>query len=884
MVLCVLATTSVAAAGPPAAAQAGFRVLEGNQAAAFRLPADVRLVRTWRDERRGLTYERYQQYVQPFSALVEGSQLTVVRRGANAELVVGAHYPAVGIRNRLLVDGKAAIGRAVADRTLLHEGARPPAAGLQHRTQLRLDPLTGRLFQRVESGAPGIYVIHEIDAETGAVLDAWDEIDHATPGMGTGVRGDRKSLRDEEPGSSDDLTTLVSGVWRMQTADGRMSTYDAQRDDYYGPGLAVLADNLKAGWANDNDWAAAYERHAVDAEYYGRLTDNYYLDPANVGGFDFLSTPCVNGVGVATGPPLGQIRAVVHYDEWPFGGYANAFWDGFSKYFVFGDGDGATLGGLSGSQDIVSHEMTHAVTQCRAQLDYHHQSGALNEAISDIMATAMEWQLNESTSSNCRRQAGQTSCPDWWVGEDAILGGPDFGFRNLADPESAGQPGHWQDMYLGSGDNFGVHINSTIPSHAFYLMANGGRNARCSGPTDSQADCDVLVPAIPLADATEILFAAWGTLPTDANFCQAHDTTRAMAKQLFQGSDSHRAAAELAWAAVGRGQADCHPSVAANEFALELNQRSIAIEAGGSGQLTATLSRGSSVTGQVDYAVGDEFAATASFSPTASLAPGPGDVTTLSIDVPEGMADGVYPLVVSASAGSRTRYASAVLVVDGNAPDAAVTAVHLATSGTISTSGLVPLQVTWSAADATSGIASSHLQGSANGTDWINLAAGGKGGTSTVSVDGATEWLRVTATDGVGNTATSSTSGPWAIGRFQEGSAIYTGAWSVLPATQNWGSVRYSTVAGAKARFSFNGTEVAWISTRGSNRGKAKVYRDGVLVAKVDLVGSTSPRRIAFTATGLAAGPHSLKVIVSGTSGRPRIDVEGFVVLGQPSP
>ncbi len=78
---------------------------------------------------------------------------------------------------------------------------------------------------------------------------------------------------------------------------------------------------------------------------------------------------------------------------------------------------------------------------------------------------------------------------------------------------------------------------------------------------------------------------------------------------------------------------------------------------------------------------------------------------------------------------------------------------------------------------------------------------------------------------------------------------------------------------------------MAWISSRGPNRGKAKVLIDGVLIAKVDLYGSTaSVRRIALTVTGLSAGTHTLKVIVSGTSGRPRVDIDGFVVLSQPSP
>ncbi len=887
--LCLLGGTSVVAAGPRQAAQSGFRVLTGRAAAAFRLPADLRLVRTWRDERNGLMYERYQQHAQTFGALVEGAQLTVVRRAGSVALVIGAHYPSVAVSNRLLLDGPRAIGRALLNRTLLGNLAEPVRAALTSRTELRVDPTTGRLYYRVESGAPGVHVIQNIDAETGAVLDGWDAIDRANPGMGTGVRGDRKSLLGEGPGDpADDLTKLLSGTWRMQSVDGRMSTLDAKRGDYYGSGLSVMSDNAKPGWANDNDWAAAYQRAAVDAQYYGRLTDGYYLDPANVGGFDLIAD-CVSA-------GYGPIRNVVHYDEYPFDGFGfdNAFWDGFSGHLVYGDGDGLTTGGFAGSQDIVSHEMTHAVTQCRAPLDYSRQSGALNEAISDIMATAMEWEFNEPTSANCRREQGQAGCPDWWVGEDIVLNSSTFGFRNLADPESADQPGHWDDRFTGSYDDYGVHINSTIPTHAFYLMVNGGRNARCSGPTDPQADCDVVVPTIPIADAAQILFAAWGTLPNPSPssaagarmFCNAHDAGVAAADLLFPGSDLHRAAAGLAWAAVGRGEGDCHPTVGSADFAISMAQRSIALAPESSGQIAVTLTRGQGVSGNIDFTVSGGGTAVTTLTPPSSPTAQPNDGTILEIDVPVDMADGVYPLVLSASDGSRTRYASAVLVVDGTAPLVSVSQVHLDTNGQISASGVVPLRVTWSAADAASGLADADLEASGNGGAWSTVASG-NGGTATVIAGANTYSFQVVAIDGVGNSATSDLSGPWGIGRFQEGAATYSGAWSALPGTQNWGSVRYSSKKGAFTSFTFNGTDVAWISSRGPNRGKAKILLDGVLLAKVDLYATASaalPRRIGFTVTGLAAGPHTLKVVVSGTSGRPRVDIDGFVVLTQPSP
>jgi bacillolysin len=864
VVLALVASTTALAQGPaasgPQSGTSGFRTLTGPAAANFRVPADVTLIRTWHDARHDLTYRRYQQFVQPFNALVDGAQLTVAERGGASVLVIGAHYPSAAATNRLLVTGKQAVDRVSVSRSLLEEVPSSAKPLLVSTAQLRLDPVNSRLFQRVESGAPGVLVFHDIDAETGAVLDVWSGINEASPGMGTGAKGDRKSLKGEDDalGTSDDLTKLDGGAWKMQSVDGRILTYDAKKS-WHQTGLLVITDKQKPAWANDNDWAAAYERAAVDAQFYARLTDSWYANPANVGGFDFLGS-CVDAPA-----GYGPIKILVHYDESPGDGvgYDNAFWDPTTRQFVFGDGDGFSTAPFAGGQDVVSHEMSHRVTQCRAPLRYQGQSGALNEAFSDMIAVTIEQEINEALSTNCRLETGQVGCSDWWVGEDSILTSP-FGFRSLRDPDATGQPGHWDDHVCTSSqcfDNGGVHINSTIPTHAFYLMVNGGRNARCSGANDPTANCDVVVPAIPLADAAAIVFAAWGALTETATFCDAHDATVAQTAVLFPGSDLHRAAVELAWEAVGRGQADCHPSPAP----LTVSPRYLVIAPGHTGQMTA------SETG---------LEATVTAPAVATVNPPTG--STIDIQVPADMADGIYPISVSSASG--TRHASAVLIVDGNAPQAEVTNVALPGSGLISLTGIVPLNVTWTAHDAASGLASAQLEQSPDAApaSWTMVTTG-TGGTSSATVAEDTQWFRVSATDAAGNSGTSDESGAWGIGRFQEGAAIYKGSWSALPSPQSWGSVRYSTDSGATARFTFTGTDVAWISTKAKKRGKAKVYIDNVLQTQVDLFSTTKlDRRIVFTATGLSNATHTLRIEVMGTANRPRIDIEGFVVLSPP--
>jgi hypothetical protein len=94
------------------------------------------------------------------------------------------------------------------------------------------------------------------------------------------------------------------------------------------------------------------------------------------------------------------------------------------------------------------------------------------------------------------------------------------------------------------------------------------------------------------------------------------------------------------------------------------------------------------------------------------------------------------------------------------------------------------------------------------------------------------------------------------------------------------GAVRRATVAGKAPTFSFTGRAVALLSTIAPNRGKAKIYVDGVFVAQIDLVSaSTAYKRVVWERTWASSGAHKVKVVVVGTAGRPRVDVDGFVVL-----
>lgn len=157
----------------------------------------------------------------------------------------------------------------------------------------------------------------------------------------------------------------------------------------------------------------------------------------------------------------------VHFGE----DYDNAFWDG--ERMMFGDGDGRLFTGFTGAIDVIGHELTHGVTEKTLGLRYLGQSGALNESISDVFGSLVkQWALDQTAEQ-----------ADWLIGA-GILGPQLHGtaLRSMKAPGTAfeddQQPSRMTGYVRTASDNGGVHINSGIPNHAFYLAATAiGGNA-----------------------------------------------------------------------------------------------------------------------------------------------------------------------------------------------------------------------------------------------------------------------------------------------------------------------------------------------------------------------------------------------------------------------
>jgi Zn-dependent metalloprotease len=249
-----------------------------------------------------------------------------------------------------------------------------------------------------------------------------------------------------------------------------------------------------------------------------------------------------------------QIKSTVHHQV----NYNNAFWNG--SQLVYGDGDGTTFTPLGNAFDVGAHELTHAVTTYSANLVYSNESGALNEATSDIMSAAAEaW------------KDGAVSADTFKVGEDIYTPGTaGDALRTMGDPAASGDSDYYPTRYTGTADSGGVHTNSGIANLAFKLMVTGGTHPRGKTTVNVTALSATATTSIDMAG--KIWYRALTVyMNSTTNFAGARTATANAATDLYGAAAA--ASVNLAWDAVG------------------------APGGGGGGGTTTTLTNGVAVTG-----------------------------------------------------------------------------------------------------------------------------------------------------------------------------------------------------------------------------------------------------------------------------------------------
>ncbi|MEO1518885.1 MAG: M4 family metallopeptidase [Bacteroidota bacterium] len=203
--------------------------------------------------------------------------------------------------------------------------------------------------------------------------------------------------------------------------------------------------NYEIFGSSNNQWS---DRTAVSAHYNGGQAYEYFLNT--------FGRNSING-------QKGNIISFVHVADENGDDMDNAFWNGAAMFY----GDGRTFFSepLAKSLDVAAHEMAHGVIQTTANLVYENQPGALNESFADIFGAMVDRD-------------------DWLIGEEVVNPAryPSGAMRSMSDPNNGGNSSnyYWQPKHMNEyrnlpntpqGDNGGVHINSGIPNHAFYLFA-----------------------------------------------------------------------------------------------------------------------------------------------------------------------------------------------------------------------------------------------------------------------------------------------------------------------------------------------------------------------------------------------------------------------------
>ncbi|WP_303318470.1 M4 family metallopeptidase [Flavivirga abyssicola] len=291
---------------------------------------------------------------------------------------------------------------------------------------------------------------------------------------------------------------------------------------------------------NDNTWSAAEynnpngDNASLDAHWGAMMTYDYFSQTHNRNSIDNNGYELINYVNAdLTG--------------WGFPNSDNAFWDGSVMTY----GMGTILGPLV-SLDIIAHEIGHGLDENTSDLVYQRESGAIDEGLSDIWGAMVEF----------------FAAPE----KDTYLLAEDIGItiRSMSDPKFRNDPDTYGgDFWInpncgtpnGGNDFCGVHTNSGILNHWFYLLAEG------SSATDEINDNGdtFSITGIGKLDASRIIYRAQTVYFTpNTNYNDARDYTIQAAEDLFGSNSIESITTCQAWFAVGVGNSNCAPNVRLN--------------------------------------------------------------------------------------------------------------------------------------------------------------------------------------------------------------------------------------------------------------------------------------------------------------------------------
>ena len=335
-----------------------------------------------------------------------------------------------------------------------------------------------------------------VDATTGAALGSWDDIKHGT---GNGIHVGTVSI----------ATSGSSGSYTMRDSRGNYSTDMNQGTTGTGTTMTDADDTWGNGTQTNRQSAG------VDAHYGAGKTYDYFNTQLGRAGI------WNNGTGA---------RSRVHYGQ----NYVNAFWDGTQMTY----GDGSSNANPLVELDVAAHEMTHGVTENTANLTYSGESGGLNEATSDIFASATEWYANNAADT-----------PDYLIGEEININGNGTPLRYMDKPSKDGASKDCWYSGIGSVD---VHYSSGPLNHWYYLASEGTGTKTINGVTYSSTSCNgTTFTGIGHAKVERIWYRTLATyLTSSSNYAAARTGAIKAAKDLYGAGSAECTGIEKAFSGI----------------------------------------------------------------------------------------------------------------------------------------------------------------------------------------------------------------------------------------------------------------------------------------------------------------------------------------------
>lgn len=372
--------------------------------------------------------------------------------------------------------------------------------------------------------------IYYIDNSTRTVVKKISKIYHTdTPSVSsTYYKGDQAITVDSDNG----LFRLKDNARNIHTRDGANLDIDTvnggfiNHTEYTNPVANFTTNTTKppveVHWAMEKSYDYYTNRHNRNSfDGNGSKIDNFY-------NYNFGSSGGLNAAALDTNL-YGGIVAML---------YGN----GSLGFFPIWN----PIVGL----DVAGHEFSHLVISRNGLggLNYQGESGAINEAIADMMGSSIEFYSGLN--------------PNWTIGEGIVKPSiidatPSPYMRNMSDPNNvqgalnAPQPDTYGGTFwinpTSTADYGGVHTNSGVGNFWFYLLSNGGTGVNDIGNTYN-------VTGITIQKAERIIYRALTNYMTpNTTYMDALNATKQAVTDLYGATGTEQQQNVNAWYAVGLG-------------------------------------------------------------------------------------------------------------------------------------------------------------------------------------------------------------------------------------------------------------------------------------------------------------------------------------------